>query len=154
MHSNRRAIAALLMLLALPLRGGAGAWEAGSFENDNALDWAEECSRAPGSSLLVATLEAALRPAYLEAPDASTAVAAAEVIAAARGKPGANLPKSLNSWLQRQPVGDIAKLAPTASRAMDRILNGPGSELQELWKESASYDSWRRNMRELEGRLK
>lgn len=153
MHLNRRSIACLLMLLALPLRGVAGAWQAGSFENDDAMDWANDCARASGPGFLAATLEGAIEPAHLEAPEASAAVAAAEVIAAARGKPSASLPKSLGAWLQRQSAGEIAKLTPTASKAIDRILNGPGSELQDVWKRSASYDSWQRNMDDLQTRL-
>jgi hypothetical protein len=49
---------------------------------------------------------------------------------------------------------EIASLAPTASRAVDRILNAKGSELQELWKESKSYGVWQGHMRDLLMRLR
>jgi len=150
---NRRHLLASF-ILALPVGASAGAWESGSFDNDDAMDWVAMCVRSKGASAVGKTLEASLKPAYLEAPEASEAIAAAEVVAAARGKPNSKLPSTLATWLQGQSQKEIASLAPTASRAVDRILNAKGSELQELWKESKSYGVWQGHMRDLLMRLR
>lgn len=142
------------LVVGTPAIATAGAWESGSFDNDDAMDWVAECTRSKGTGALVAALNAALKPGYLEAPEASSAIAAAEVVAAAAGKPSPKLPKSLSVWLQTQSKEEIVRLAPMAYRAVDRILTGKGSELEELWKESKSYASWQRQMRDLQARLR
>ncbi len=56
----------------------------GPFDNDDAADWASQFSELDGSAGLAAIHEAfsaAARDGYLEAPDGSVAVAAAEVVA-------------------------------------------------------------------------
>jgi hypothetical protein len=153
MHFNRRHLLTTL-LFALPVGANAGAWEAGSFDNDDAMDWVATCVRSNGAVAVSKALENSLKPSYLEAPAAAEAIAAAEVVAAARGKPSPKLPKSLGAWLQGQSKEEIARLGPIASRAVDRILIGKGSELQELWTESKSYGSWQGQMRDLLGRLR
>jgi len=67
-----------------------GAWGIGSFDNDDAVDWAYELGESQGTELLVATLEAIGPEDHLEAPDCSIALAAAEVVAALSGlnRPG------------------------------------------------------------------
>lgn len=111
----------LLISLALeiPIGASAGAWESGSFDNDDAMDWVATCARSSGTSAIGKTLEMSLESAYLEAPEASEAIAAAEVVAAARGKPSPKLPKALGAWLQGQSKEEIARLAPIASRESD-----------------------------------
>ena len=102
---------ALALWFALSSPALAGAWGTGSFENDDALDWAAQCTEASGPSAIAAALEAALSGDVIEAPDGAMAIAAAEVVAAARGKPGAKLPDTLRVWLSRQPQAQIARLA-------------------------------------------
>jgi hypothetical protein len=152
MHFIRRTL--LLAALLLPALVQAGAWGAGSFENDDALDWVNDCVRSTGPKVVASTLYVALDPKYLEAPEASSAIAAAEVVAAARGKPGARLPTEVQAWLRQQSQTEMAKLAPTAAKAVERILSGPESELQALWKESKDYSSWQRSMQDLLVRLR
>ncbi len=63
-----------------------GAWGVGSFDNDDAVDWLEGFG-ADGAATLQQALEAVadLDPQdYLEAPEAVHALAAAEIVAAAR----------------------------------------------------------------------
>ena len=152
---NRRDFLALAALSAFVPCAKAGAWEAGSFDNDDALDWASQCARSKGISLISATLNAALTKNYLEAPECSAAVAAAEVVAASKGKAVNSLPKELASWVEQQQKGEIAKLAPVATKAVSRILNGPKSELQELWQENKKdFPSWKSHMQNLLARLK
>ncbi|HEY6095007.1 MAG TPA: DUF4259 domain-containing protein [Gallionellaceae bacterium] len=152
---NRRDFLTLAVLSAFIPYAKAGAWESGSFDNDDALDWVGQCVRSKGSSLISATLNAALTDGYLEAPECSAAVAAAEVVAASRGKANRALPRELSSWLEQQPKEEIAKLALLAARAVSRVLNGPKSELQELWQEDRKdFPVWKNHMQNLIARLK
>jgi hypothetical protein len=133
---NRRDFLFLTALAAFIPDAKAGAWESGSFDNDDALDWAGQCVWSKDSSLISVTLNAALVDGYLEAPECSSAVAAAEVVAASKGKAIKSLPKELAFWLEQQQKAEIAKLSPLATKAVSRILNGPKSELQELLQEN------------------
>jgi hypothetical protein len=54
-----------------------GAWGPGSFENDDALDWASEFNLNPRVAVLVETLRVVAEALYIEAPDGSAAIAAA-----------------------------------------------------------------------------
>lgn len=152
---NRRKFVALAALTTFLSFAKAGAWESGSFDNDDALDWAGQCVRSKGTSLISATLTAALADGYLEAPECSAAVAAAEVVAASKGKASKSLPKELSSWLEKQQREEVAKLAPLATKAVSRILNGPKSELQELWQENKKdFPVWKSHMQSLIARLR
>jgi hypothetical protein len=152
---NRRDFLVLASLSAFMPYARAGAWESGSFDNDDALDWAGECARSKGPSLISTALNAALVAGYLEAPECSAAVAAAEVVAASKGNASKSLPKELSSWLAQQKKLEIANLAPLATKAVLRILNGPKSELQELWMENKKdFPVWKSQMQGLIARLK
>ena len=103
----KRALVASLLAV-LPLLVHAGAWGEGSFENDDALDWVGQCIKAGTTAPVSAALAAVLDGRYVQAPDGSEAVAAAEVVAAAMGKPGF------------------------------RVLDPKVSELSQLWAEARS----------------
>jgi len=130
----------------------AGAWGSGNFDNDHALDWAGQCVASKGASVIAATLQSALQAGEIEAPDGAMTVAAAEVVAAAKGKPGKALPRVLRDWLERQSKADIARLAPSARKAIVRIKNPKLSEVAQLWHESGDKQ-WLNMMAELEIRL-
>lgn len=130
----------------------AGAWGPGSFENDDALDWAAQCVASKGAGMIGTTLQTALTSDAIEAPDGAMVVAAAEVVAAAKGKPGKALPQELRDWLDHQPNSEIAKLAPLARKALDRVKQVDVSELRQLWDESGDRH-WASLISELEGRL-
>ena len=152
---NRRDLLVLASLSTVIPYARAGAWESGSFDNDDALDWAGQCVRSTGTAFISTTLNGALTEGYLEAPECSAAIAAAEVVAASKGKAVKSLLKELSAWLERQQKTELAKLAPLAAKAVSRILNGPESELQELWLENKKeFPAWKRNMQDLIARVK
>jgi hypothetical protein len=130
----------------------AGAWGTGSFENDDALDWAQGFEAKPSMSAIVAALEAATGTGYLEAPEGSAAIAAAEVIAAIAGKPSPKLPAGLAAWARKQPKAEGLQRLPLARKAVERVARGEGSELRELWQESNDA-AWQASIADLEGRL-
>jgi hypothetical protein len=67
-----------------------GAWGFGVFENDTACDFASGVAGGGGVNALLGAIERVLSVEgnYLEAPDAEEGLAAAEIIARLRGKPG------------------------------------------------------------------
>jgi hypothetical protein len=145
-------IAALIGGLLLTGLVHAGAWGTGSFDNDDALDWAGNCARATSVSPVVAAFEAAIRDKYVEAPEGSQAVAAAEVVAAALGKPNPKLPPELYAWVKRQSSAELAKLVPQARAALVRVLDPKASELRQLWSEGKP-NKWPEAIGELQARL-
>jgi hypothetical protein len=132
-----------------------GAWGAGSFENDGALDLiaelADGADLTPVTSALAAVND--LGPAdYLEAPESEAAVAAAEVVAAIRGARGPALPDEVDEWLESHPsIGLTADLEDAAQRALARVREN--SELRELWAEGDGLDTWLRSLDDLARRL-
>lgn len=130
----------------------AGAWGSGSFENDDALDWVSLCTAAKGGAAIASALNVAIHPGNLDVAEGAAAVAAAELVAAANGKPGEALPKTVADWLNRQPKQEIAKLAPDAKRALARVKDPRSSELAQLWSETADTH-WRDTVANLEARL-
>ena len=128
-----------------------GAWGSGSFENDDALDWFAELEaeglRAAGHALSAVEQ---LAPEYLEASTCSAGLAAAEVVAALRGRPASDLPDDVRAWLAGVS-DDPEALLPTARRAVELIA--ADSELKDLWVESADYRAWQSAVEDLQARL-
>jgi hypothetical protein len=127
-----------------------GAWGTGPFDNDDALDWLIELANSPDFTLGRAALSATTVE-YLEAPEASAALAAAEVVAAALGHPAASLPADATIWLgsNRDQVSQLD--AALALAAVDRVL-AEESELRELWAD-VDDDAWMEGVQDLHRRL-
>jgi hypothetical protein len=136
-----------------------GAWGTGSFENDMAADWggdlAEDGTPETVRETLIAVAQTP-RDAYLESPEASEALAAAEVVAAAAGRPVAATPYSENAlaWADRHPEIATAEFLSLARAAVDRV-SGAESELRELWLDAAPDDArgWADEVADLRRRL-
>jgi hypothetical protein len=129
-----------------------GAWGAGSFENDDAMDWVSNLAKGSGETVLRDAFAscAVTDDRYLEAGDCAIAVAAAEAVAAARGRATGSLPEEVKVWVQKKPAVP-PDLLGLAKAAVDRVVRK--SELQELWDESDSTDDWRTAMTDLRRRL-
>jgi hypothetical protein len=134
-----------------------GAWSHEAFGNDDASDWAAQLVEYDDLSLVEATLDALLEACddYIEAPEASEAIAAAEVVARLQGNAGTPdaSPEELDAWIERIEVLPSPDLAAKARRALARVLTGP-SELMELWEESGESDLWQAAVRELKDRIR
>jgi hypothetical protein len=131
-----------------------GAWGAGVFENDDASDWVWELEDDNDMSVLHEALAAAVDTPLdelIEAPDASNALAAAEIVAAARGHHGAELPSEAREWIGRNAKLVDARTVALAAAAVERI--GLDSELKDLWEEAES-DEWARVVADLLERLR
>ena len=130
----------------------AGAWGVGSFDNDGALDWIDQCLESRDTAAIVLALNTSLKAKMIEEPDGAAAIAAAEVVAASMGKPGKDFPDSLRAWLQLQSKEKIAKLGPSARKALERIRDPKLSELKQLWSQSNSKQ-WDERLVKLQSRL-
>ena len=129
-----------------------GAWSHEPFGNDDAGDWVSELSESKDLSAIQSALDAVTDDAedYLEAPECSAALAAAEVVAALLGKPTASLDEEAAAWVVGKPQ-PAPELVTKAKRAVTSVLKS--SELQELWAESTDYAQWQAVTNDLLGRL-
>lgn len=135
-----------------------GAWGTGAFENDDAGDWVWELEDDEDGGILVTALREIADAdvgTYLEAPDCSVAIAAAEVVASARGVRSQSLPTEATVWLDAHANLVSDDLVALAAVAISRVATE--SELQELWHEDATtadMDSWHERIASLLARLR
>ena len=125
------------------------------FDNDDATEWLEsfetDGARAIDEALTaVAELEAG---AFVDGPEAAYALAAAELVAAARDGDVSRLPETLAQSLEehREEVNDGA-FAKTALKAVVRVLRR--SELKDRWDEDEDSEALIEEVRELQERLR
>ena len=121
-----------------------GAWGLGSFDNDEAADWLAELTDQHDLAFVGETIAEVLAvDGYVEAPQASRALAAMETLAAALGQPTpvALTNDELSDWLARERPRADATMVGDAVAAIDRVM-GADSELRELWEKSAAYREW------------
>ena len=132
-----------------------GARGTGSFDNDDAMDWIGGFG-ADGANIIEEALEAIndLDPGdYIEADAAAHAIAAAELVAAARDGDVSHLPDDAAASLRENAAKiNAAKLLAASRKAVSRVLKS--SELKELWDDSADGEEWEEGVRELLERLK
>ncbi len=128
-----------------------GAWGTGSFDNDDAGDFLAEVTDSGDLALVREVLDNVLTSTeYVEAPDACQAIVAAEIVAAALGRPtlAAQRRDDLARWLASIRPKIEADLVAQAREALSRIL-AENSELRELWEETDDFAEWRALVSEL-----
>jgi hypothetical protein len=131
-----------------------GAWGYQVFENDDALDWLAELEDAEdaSASTLTAAFDAVLGASgdRIEIPEASTALAAAEIVTAMLGKATVSLSEEIVEWIEG--LGAVQPdMVDKAQAAVRQVMNG--SELEQVWKESSDYQSWAASVEDLLKRL-
>ncbi len=133
-----------------------GAWDHKTFGNDDACDWGGDLCSSENLSFVEETLDAVINTGekYLEAPESSQAIAAAEVVARLQGRFGIRnaYTESVDEWVAAHPQTVPTALAQKAHAALDRILAQP-SELLELWEESEDFEAWKGTVTELKSRI-
>lgn len=131
------------------------AWGSDIFENDAASDWLADFCDNPDKELIsnalstVAEMDAA---DYLEAPECSVGMAAAEIVAALKGVPNSSLPDDAKECLSNLEIEADQSMVSIALKVVERIKTN--SELKELWDESENPAQWYRAIGNLEARLK
>jgi hypothetical protein len=131
-----------------------GAWGADSFENDDACDWLADFCDDPNNESIVTALSTVSEmdtADYLEAPECSIGIAAAEVVAAQKGTPNPNLDNNAKECVAKLEIEANLGLVSLALKALERIKTN--SELKELWDESESPGEWYQAVANLEARL-
>jgi hypothetical protein len=134
-----------------------GAWDAGSFQNDTALDWAGNLSEkgdvAAIRVALVRVLEERHSEPYLEVRVACEGLAAAEIIAFWLGHPDQHFPHCLREWADRHSDSLSPDLVALARQAVCTIKTN--SELKDLWEEGNGIvaPKWYAAIADLERRL-
>jgi hypothetical protein len=112
-----------------------GAWGIGVFEDDIACDFASAVADGGGIDALTEAIDRVLasKGSYLEAPDATEGLAAAEIIARLRGNSGQQsaYASAVDAWVASSKAAASDELARKAGQAIARILAEP-SELLEL----------------------
>jgi hypothetical protein len=127
----------------------------GTFDDEDGMEWLDAFG-GDGVSAVREALEAVndLDPQdYLEATEATHALAAAELVAAARDGDTSRLPPEAVAQLSEkiEELEDAKFIAP-ARRAVARVLRA--SELKDVWEDTPDAEEWEDNVRELLERLK
>lgn len=131
-----------------------GAWGADSFENDDASDWLADFCNSPDGELTSTALSTVAEMSatdYLEAPECSVGIAAAEVVASQKGAANPNLNDEAKKCLANLESKVDPGLVSLALKALERIKTN--SELKELWDESENPAEWYQAVGNLEARL-
>lgn len=155
-----------------------GAWGVKNFENDTALDWVLELTDGEDPGFILETLEMALgegddglgggedddeddsdadldpdEDEYLDEEICSSALAAAEIVAALRGRPASDLPDDAKAWIEQhgKKLAINQDLIDTAHDAIARIA--ADSELRDLWMDSDNADAWETVLTDLQKRV-
>src|SRR5215471_6016871 len=131
-----------------------GTWGLGVFEDDDAMNWAVDFQRAPCEQSLREAFEAAVKTKdYLERDLGSSALAAAEVLAAANGQPCEDIPLALRDWAVTNAAIAGPDLLARACAAIDRVLQADSSEKAESWLRQDDAAQWVTRMEALKHRL-
>jgi hypothetical protein len=132
-----------------------GAWGELAFDNDAANDWAYGGLDGVNDSLVESTFAEveAGGSQYLDQDLACNALAACEVVAKLRGKPGYTnaYTEKVDNWVAAHRREPPALVINRGVAAIDRVL-GENSELRELWEE-ADPGPWRIAVTDLRARL-
>jgi len=118
-----------------------GAWGAGPFQNDHALDFLAELSELPPAGMGSRITSALALPSdgYVELHEACAAIAAAELIAAARSAAIEGPDEKPVVVVQSDEETGDAQVRDLALAALVRV-NGEWSEWRDMWVESGSWE--------------
>jgi hypothetical protein len=121
-------------------------WGISNFENESATAFLADLD-VNGYGLIEVALDRILEedadPSIIECEEA---LAAAELVAAAAGKPSPELPEDAVIWLNEcLPTGsnelaEVTVLNEKAADAIDKIVTD--SELKSLWEEHEGFNDW------------
>ena len=126
--------------------------EIGNFGNDDASDWIYDLRESSGADLLREAFSAVNGTQYPEVADCCIALAAAEIVACAQGKPPSDLPDDARKWIENQiELPAIKALRKPAIAVVNKI--SIKSELRDQWEESDSWHEWQQVVEGLRRRL-
>lgn len=131
-----------------------GAWGAGPFQNDDALDFLAELSELPPDGMGSRIMSALALPSdgYLELHQACAAIAAAGLIAAARSAALESLDEEALVVVQPDEALGDDQVRDLALTALVRA-NGEWSEWRDLWSKSGSREEADQMITDLRAKL-
>lgn len=117
--------------------------ETGNFGNDEATDWLFDLEETYGAELLAEAFDVITKGEFHEQSDCCIALAAAEIVAAAKSKPAPDFPDDARKWLGNQDTSDLAKIKALSKKAIAAVKKIQAkSELRDQWEESDEWHSW------------
>jgi Domain of unknown function (DUF4259) len=123
--------------------GNMGSWGRGNFENDDAVDWIEALVDGDDTTAIESALHEVTTAAandYVNSNESRRALAAAEIVAAARGFPADELPEWAIDWVATH---DVPRGYETVTLALDAIQRiATDSELRVVTEEAQLMDVW------------
>ena len=132
-----------------------GAWDTGSLDNDDAMDFISDLMNTAGDRWLMIEMALALvseTTLDTEVLDECAALAAAEVVAvAAGGSSSSGLDRELAGWVLRNEPKHLHMLSQEAIHAIDKIA--AHSELHALWRKADDLERWLEGLNDLKKRL-
>jgi len=131
-----------------------GAWGPGPFQNDDASDWVWDLESDDDGSVVIEALSIIVDTPIDDLPEATecnNALAAAEVVASARGPRSPGLPDEAIVWISAHASRIDRSWLTLASGAVERVMLY--SELKDLWDET-SDDTWHAGVADLVARLR
>jgi len=126
-------------------------WGTGSFENEDAQSFLGALQAKEPGDLKQILARAADGTDYLDPPESSAVVVAAEIVAAANGKPPETMPPQISGWIGKIDGAPSSEMTDLARRAVERVRTN--SELKDLWLEAEGLNEWSAALRDLEQRL-
>lgn len=126
-----------------------------AFQYDDVTDWLVgfETDGVTAVEAALNTVNELESEDYIEAADASFALAAAELVAAARDGDTSRLPSSIHAALeQHEDTINSGKLTAAARKAVQRVMRN--SELKDAADEEGEGDEWAEDLSELLERLR
>ena len=125
------------------------------FEHDEVADWLAgfETDGAPAIEAALTAINEMDKDDFIEGSDAAFALAAAELVAAARDEDHSRLPKTLHAALEgHEDAINAAKLTGAARKAVQRVLKN--SELKDAAEEEGEGEEWAEDIGDLLERLR
>ena len=125
----------------------------GAFQNESATEWLSKLEATHDLVIFNQVFKPDPEGAFFDKNTGSEIYAAAEVVAAATGRPAEDLPARVKSWVEKH--GNLAwEPLKEPARALAHALLSPRSELHDLWDEQGEpYEGWVQRIEDLVARL-
>src|SRR5579863_6364735 len=109
-------------------------WGTGSFENEDAQSFLGALKSKEPADLKSVLTRATESEDYLSFQESSVVIAAAEVVATAKGNPPENVPSQISDFVEKNSGAPSSEMNELARTAVEKVRSK--SELKDLWLEA------------------
>ncbi len=127
-------------------------WGTGSFENEDAQSFLGALNTKEPSELKNVLAHAVEASDYLNSFESCVVIAAAEVVASAKGRPPETVPPQVAEFVEKIDGEPSVEMNELARQAVEKVR--VNSELKDLWLEADGLNEWSAALRDLEQRLR